>query len=117
MHQLHRIWDGTVDERVLKGIGSPDKYFLRPIKLNQDFLCKRKGFYIFACVVEEVNKYKDSACFLDTLTKRLFQKPNFDLSFPSLSLSLVHFLQCTFMTGFRNNSQNHKRLSEQLFES
>ncbi len=36
-------------------------------------------------------------------------------SFPSLSL--VDFLQCTFMAGFRNNFHDRRRLSEQLSES
>ncbi len=31
-------------------------------------------------------------------------------------LSLVDFLQCTFMAGFRNNFQEHRRISEQLLE-
>jgi hypothetical protein len=29
-------------------------------------------------------------------------------------LSLVNFLQCTFMAGLRNNFQDHRRLSEQF---
>jgi hypothetical protein len=38
---------------------------------------------------------------------------NFCLAFPSFSL--VNFLQCTFLAGFGNNFQDHRRLLEQLF--
>jgi hypothetical protein len=41
--------------------------------------------------------------------------PKFCSGIPSLTF--VDFLQCTFMAGFRNSFQSHRRLSEQLLES
>jgi hypothetical protein len=40
---------------------------------------------------------------------------NFCSGFPLLSL--VDFFQCTFIAGFRNNFQDHRRVTEQLLET
>jgi hypothetical protein len=32
-------------------------------------------------------------------------------------LSLVDFFLCTFIAGFQNNFQNHRRITEQLLET
>jgi hypothetical protein len=40
---------------------------------------------------------------------------NFCSGFPLLSL--VNFFQCTFIAGFRNNFQDHRRVTEQLLET
>ncbi len=32
-------------------------------------------------------------------------------------LSLVNFVQCTFIASFRNNFQDHRRVTEQLLET
>jgi hypothetical protein len=38
--------------------------------------------------------------------------------FPGFPLpSLVNFFQCTFIAGFRNNFQDHRRVTEQLLET
>ncbi len=52
---------------------------------------------------------------MKTLTNSIKLFRNLCSCFPSLSL--VNFLQCTFVGNFRNNFQDHRRLSEQLQDS
>jgi hypothetical protein len=61
--------------------------------------------------------------FLDCLVQRKFNMKffvpkaayKFCPGFPLLSL--VNFFQCTFIAGFRNNFQDHRRVTEQLLET
>jgi hypothetical protein len=57
------------------------------------------------------------ASMLTLTNSKIFLKASskFCAGFPSLSL--VDILLCTFMADFRNNFQDHWRLSEQLLES
>ncbi len=69
--------------------------------------CTANGFKNPALFfVQEKNKFKVFACFLETLTVLIIKivlkaAQNFCSGFPFLSL--VDFLQCTLTAGFRNN--------------
>jgi hypothetical protein len=98
---------------MLKGMRHQMNIFLKACK---------KNFKFSACFVQEKNEYNVSACFFNSTSyfKNCSGASKFCSGFPSLSL--VHFLQCTFMAGFqellagfRNNFQDHERVSEQFF--
>jgi hypothetical protein len=59
-----------------------------------------------ACLFQEKNEYKVSACFSENVLK--FQK---------LFRSRINFLKFAFMAGYQNNFEHHMRLSKQLSES
>ncbi len=99
----------------IKGIGSRHGYFCRPkMKSNQYFLNMRRRFSNFQSFL--LNRKINGKFLLASLKTLIASLIKFFCScFPPLSL--VEFFQCTFMSGFRNNFQNHRRLSEQLLES
>jgi hypothetical protein len=79
----------------------------------------RNWFQIFSLPCKEKN-IKFMLASLKTLTNSKDcseSRINFCSGFGFPSLSIVDFLQCTFMAGIRNNFEDHKRLSEPFSKS
>ncbi len=102
---------------------SPVEYFFwKPKHLNHFFLYMGRWFFKFLhCLVpssREKNLMKLLLAFLKTLTtSKNFSESRITFLFGLPLRSLVDFFQCTFIAGFRNNFQDHRRVLKQLLET
>ena len=77
------------------------------------FLDMRKWFLFLACFVLKKNQNEVYVCFFENTNSKSCSESRISFAL----LSLVNFFWCTFIAGFRNNFQNHRRVSEQLLKA
>ncbi len=74
-------------------------------------------FNFLACLVQEKNYHEVFACFFDSTDSENCFESSIKLLFRLIFALTGQYFQCTFIAGFRNNFQDHRRVTEQLLET